>query len=379
VAASDPLGTEHPGSRLATRIAFLIAGFGIACWAPLVPFAKARLAVDDALFGLLLLCLGLGSVGTMLLTGILSARYGSKPIILGGCIGLALILPLLSMAATPVTLALELFGFGASLGSLDVAMNIHAVEVERAAQQPLMSGFHALFSVGGFAGSMLMTFLLSVHLSLPGCTLLCSGLIVGLTLMTSPRLLPRVTTKSAPISVLPRGVVVLLAVLAGIAFLTEGAVLDWGALLVTGMGLVTAAHAGFGYVLFSISMTTGRLLGDGVVTRIGDRATLFWGSLIAITGFLSVVLAPVAAVAMLGFLLIGAGASNIVPVLFRRAGSQHDMPAGLAVSAITTVGYAGILLGPAGIGFLAKATSLPIAFAALALLFAVVTLTAKAV
>jgi predicted MFS family arabinose efflux permease len=137
------VSSDRPATRLATRLSFLVAGFGIACWAPLVPFAKQRLDVNDGTFGLLLLCFGIGSVVAMLLTGPLSSRYGSKPVILAGGFGLAVILPVLSVAATPTTVALALLAFGASLGSIDVAMNVHAVEVERAADKPLMSGFHA--------------------------------------------------------------------------------------------------------------------------------------------------------------------------------------------------------------------------------------------
>src|SRR5215475_10915789 len=116
------------GARVATRLAFFVPGFGMAAWAPLVPFAKARLAVDDSVLGLLLLCLGIGSVVAMLLTGVLSARYGSKPIVLVGGFGLSVVLPWLAVASTPAVLGLSLFLFGASLGSIDVAVNIHAVE-----------------------------------------------------------------------------------------------------------------------------------------------------------------------------------------------------------------------------------------------------------
>ncbi|MEN3287439.1 MAG: hypothetical protein V7634_1739, partial [Bradyrhizobium sp.] len=167
---------DHRAARLATRLAFLVAGFGMACWAPLVPFAKQRLAVDDGVLGLLLLCLGVGSVVAMLLTGVLSARYGSRPIIIGGGVGLAIVLPLLSIVATPFTLGLALLGFGAALGSIDVAMNIHAVEVEHASDQPLMSGFHAQFSIGGFAGSALMTVLLAMQAGAFISTLVCTAL-----------------------------------------------------------------------------------------------------------------------------------------------------------------------------------------------------------
>jgi len=164
-----------------------------------------------------------------------------------------------------------------------------------------------------------------------------------------------------------------------VMFLVEGAVLDWSALLVTGKGLVTEAKGGLAYSMFAVTMTAGRLSGDFVTARIGDRAMLFWGGLAAMGGFALVLMAPVASIAMSGFLLVGLGASNIVPVLFRRAGSQRAMPTGLAVAAITTSGYAGILVGPAGIGLVAKSAGLPIAFGLLAALIGAVVLSARAV
>ncbi|OSI62539.1 MFS transporter [Bradyrhizobium canariense] len=370
---------DRPATRLSTRLAFLVAGFGMACWAPLVPFAKARLAVDDGILGLLLLSLGIGSVVAMLLTGVLSARYGSKPIIMAGGIGLALVLPLLTIANSPAMLALALLAFGAALGSIDVAMNIHAVEVERAAGRPLMSGFHALFSIGGFAGAALMTALLSLQLGALACTLICSVLMLIAMLGAWPRLLRSVQVQEGPLFVLPHGAVLLLALLCAITFLVEGAMLDWGALLVIGAGLVSEAQGGIGYIVFSVAMTIGRLGGDAVVARIGDRTTLFWGSLIAIAGFVVLLTAPVVAVAIGGFLLIGLGASNLVPVLFRRAARQKVMPTGLAVAAITTAGYAGVLVGPAGVGFIARLGGLPVAFWLLTALMGLVTLTARIV
>ena len=126
-------------------------------------------------------------------------------------------------------------------------------------------------------------------------------------------------------------------------------------------------------------MTIGRLGGDAVVARIGDRTTLFWGSLIAIAGFVVLLTASVVAVAVAGFLLIGLGASNFVPVLFRRAARQTVMPTGLAVAAITTAGYAGVLVGPAGVGFVARLGGLPVAFWLLTALMGLVTLSAGAV
>ena len=359
---SNDTSPNRPATRLATRLAFFVAGFGVACWAPLVPFAKLRLGVDDAVLGMLLLCIGLGSVVAMVLTGALSARYGSRPVIVVAGIGLAVVLPILTLVSTPLALGLALLAFGASLGSLDVAMNVHAVEVERAADRPLMSGFHALFSVGGFAGSMLMTFLLSMRIGALASTLLCSAAMLAAMLVARPRLLSAMQRAEGPLFVMPRGIVLLLAALTAVTFLAEGALLDWSALLITDKGLVSAAQGGLGYMLFSIAMTAGRFGGDAVTARVGDRSTMFWGGLLAIAGFAVLLMAPIAVVAMAGFLLIGLGASNIVPVLFRRAGSQRAMPSALAVAAITTTGYAGNLAGPAGMGFVAKSVGLPSAF-----------------
>lgn len=368
--------TDGPATRLATRLVFLVAGFGIACWAPLVPFAKGRLALDDGALGLILLCIGAGSVVAMLATGPLSARYGSKPIIMGSGIALGVVLPTLSIAPTPLTLGAFLLLFGGALGSLDVAVNIHAIEVERASDRPLMSGFHALFSIGGFAGAGLMTLFLSAGVTTLQATLACSALMLVAMVAARPRLLTSARAEPGPVFVKPHGIVVLLAVLAMATFLAEGAMLDWSALLVTERKLAPPAQAGIGYILFATAMTIGRLFGDAIVARLGDVRTLVIGGFIAVAGFI-VLLTAGAPLALGGFFAIGVGASNIVPVLFRRAGAQASMPPALAIAAVTTLGYAGILIGPAGIGFVAKAMGLAAAFWIVAALMALVPLTAN--
>jgi predicted MFS family arabinose efflux permease len=353
---------DNPPARIATRLAFLVAGFGISCWAPLVPYAKDRLAVDERVLGILLLCLGIGSLVAMLATGMLSSRFGTRPVIIVSGFCLAAVLPFLAIAATPFTLGLTLLLFGATLGSLDVAMNIHAVEVERGAGRPLLSGFHALYSLGGFAGAAFITLLLSAGLGPLGCVLIGAALMFLATAAAWPRLLRTRSADGEPHFALPRGVVLVIAALAAITFLAEGAVLDWSALLITGNSLVAVEQGGVGYMLFSIAMTLTRFWGDALTARLGDRAIMLWGSLVAIAGFIVLLVAPIVSLAMAGFMLVGLGAANIVPVLFRLAGSQKVMPAGLAIAAITTTGYAGILLGPAAIGFVAEHIGLTLAF-----------------
>lgn len=373
----DPKMRIQSGARLATRLAFLVAGFVMACWAPLVPFARARVGADDATLGLLLLGIGIGSIVAMPVTGALAARRGSRSMILAGGIALAVLLPVLAIVATAATLAVALFGFGAALGTIDVAMNVHAVEVERREGRPMMSGFHALFSIGGFAGAGGMTVLLATGLPPFAATLVAAAMALVALAVAAPRLLAA-RGEPAPFA-RPRGIVLLLAGLAAVTFLVEGAILDWGALLVTGMGLVALAQGGVGYMIFSVAMTAGRLAGDRAVRRLGEARILFWGGLATAAGFAVVLAVPVAGVALAGFALVGIGASNIVPVLFSAAGRQTTMPAPLAIAAVTTTGYAGILAGPAGIGLVSQRIGLPGAFWLLAALMILVTVAARRV
>jgi MFS family permease len=308
----------------------------------------------------------------MLRTGPLCARYGCKPVVVGSGLALALMLPALAVAGSAWTLAAALLVFGGALGSLDVAMNVHAVEVERDARVPLMSGFHAMFSVGGFAGAALVTFLLSLGVAPLPCTLGCLAVMVVAMAVAAPRLAEAGRVAAGHSLAWPRGPVVLLAALAAVCFLVEGAMLDWSALLLTTRGLAATAQGGLGYALFSVAMTAGRFSGDAITGRFGDRAVLRWGGAVSVAGFAVLLAGDRLEVALAGFVLVGLGAANIVPVLFRRAGNVPGTSAAMAVAALTTVGYAGQLMGPAAVGFVSHAASLPAAFWVLAALMVLV-------
>lgn len=366
------------GHRLSTRLAFLVAGFIMAAWAPLVPFAKANTGVDEAQLGLLLLCIGIGSLVAMPVTGIVSARSGPRPMILLGGTGLVVTLPVLAVLSSPLALGAALLVFGASLGTIDVAMNIHAVEVEKRGTVPLMSGFHAMFSIGGFAGAGGMTLALSQGLAPLPAAGLASLLAAAALALAAPRFLAA-RAGEPPRFALPRGIVLLIALLTAITFLVEGAVLDWSALLLLERSLTSAEQAGLAYMLFSVAMTVGRLTGDRIVAALGPLRILLVGGIVTIAGIALVLLPDARLPALSGFVLIGIGASNIVPVLFSLAGRQKVFDPGLAIAAVTTCGYAGILAGPALIGFAAHLTSLPAAFWLLAGLMALVPLAASRV
>ena len=183
-----------------------------------------------------------------------------------------------------------------------------------------------------------------------------------------PGIRPSEGGAQGPAFAVPRGPVLLIGLLCFVVFLTEGSALDWsGVFLIQERGL-DPAWAGLGYAAFSATMTAGRLGGDALVRRIGRRRIVVGGALLAAGGLALVTAVAAWPVTLLGYALVGAGCANIVPVLFTAAGRQAAMPAALAIPAVTTLGYAGVLAGPAAIGVLAHATSLTLAVLAVAAL-----------
>lgn len=368
-----------PGFReqVATRIAFFVVGLSMGAWAPLVPLAKTRLGVDEGGLGLLLLCLGLGSILGMPLSGVLAARFGCRAVILAAALVSCSALPMMAWASTFPVLAGALFAFGASIGTMDVVMNIQAVIVERSSGRAMMSGFHGLYSFGGIAGAGGVAGLLVLNVAPLAATILVSLLVAFLLLTFAKGLLTYGSEEESPAFALPRGRVLLVGALCFIVFLAEGAVLDWSGVYLASIRNVPEARSGLGYVAFATTMTLGRLTGDMLVKTVGRTRTVFFGSLVAAAGYLLVVLVPNWPATVAGFALVGAGAANVVPVLFNAAGNQRSMPSNLAIAAVTTMGYAGILVGPALIGIVARATSLEMAISFIAGLLLISAVCAK--
>lgn len=191
---------------------------------------------------------------------------------------------------------------------------------------------------------------------------------VLVTLAASRHLLPYGGDAGGKLLALPKGIVTFVGIIACIAFLVEGAIMDWGGVFLTTVRHFDMALAGTGFTVFSAAMLTMRLLGDWTVQKLGQERVVIGGSLLAVAGFLLIIFAPTVVLLYLGFFCIGVGCANVVPVFFSLLGKQHVMPISLAVPAVSTLGYLGILMGPAAIGFIAHQTSLYAAFTLLAVL-----------
>jgi len=329
----------------------------------MVPYAKARLGLDGAALGMLLLALGGGAMVTMPLTSVFINLFGSRRTMMGAVLVYSAALPFLTFVQHPLLMGVALFIFGAGIGAVDVSMNAQAVVVERKLARPVMSSFHGLYSVGGLMGAAGMSLLLERGFDL----FICSVWVAALCLLAGVSryfwLLPkaeddRVTGGKL---VLPRGPIILIGAMCFIGFLAEGALLDWSAVFLKFFRGVEESSAGLGFAAFSAAMVVGRLSGDYIASKVEPLKAVRYGALLAAVGYFISVMVPSTMAAMIGYGMIGLGMANVVPLLFSAAGRLPHPPPSVSIPAITTMGYAGLLVGPAVIGFAADKFTLPVA------------------
>jgi len=361
-------------AQFATYLFFLSCGIGMSSWAPMVPYAKTRLGLDDGGLGMLLLTLGGGAMVTMPLTSIFINLFGSRRTMMGAVVVYSAALPFLAVVQQPFLMGLALFVFGAGIGAVDVSMNAQAVVVERKLARPVMSSFHGLYSVGGLLGAAGVSLLLERGFDLFICSVSVAILCLLAGISRYVWLLPKAEDDRIVGGklVLPRGPVILIGAMCFIGFLAEGALLDWSAVFLKFFRGVEASSAGLGFAAFSAAMVVGRLSGDFIASRFEPLKTVRYGALLAAMGYFISVAIPSTTAAMIGYALIGLGMANVVPLLFSAAGRLPHPPPSVSIPAITTMGYAGLLIGPAVIGFAADKFTLPVALGAVGILLVAV-------
>lgn len=368
--------------RLATRLSFFSLGFATAAWAPLIPFAQQRLNLNHADFGLLLLCMGIGSMIAMPATGALVKRWGCRPLIALALMLLMVLLPSLTMWNSIVMMAVTLFVFGSAAGCLGVAINLQAVVVEKHSLRALMSSFHGMCSLGGLTGAMLVTALLAVGLSPLMSTLSVVMILLVIGAVAIPPCLKSFEQDEKPHQEAdtpkklyrPNCIILLIGMMCFIAFLSEGAAMDWGGIYLTSKYQLNPAFAGLAYTFFALSMTTGRFTGHILLKQWGEKNVVTYSAIGAAIGMAVIVTAPVWQVVVLGYALLGLGCSNIVPVMFSRVGRQNDMPKAAALSLVSTIAYTGSLSGPALIGLIGEWTGLSTVLTGVAVLLFIIAL-----
>ncbi len=346
-------------ARAATTVTFFINGFLLATWLPNIPYVKDRLALDPATLGLDLAAMAVGALVCMPVAGWLVAHRGSALVTTGTALLFCALLPLPFLAPGPLPLAVALFAMGAMNGSMDVSMNAQAVHVEALRTTPIMSSFHGAWSLAALLGAVTTSL---VHVAgiaplVQVVTVAIGAAVVQLVVAFEFERGDRADEPPVLLAMPPR-VVLGLGFVCFCAMLAEGSIGDWSAVYLRDDLAASGAVAPLGYAAAALAMAIGRLSGDLIVRRVGAPRTLVIGGALVAVGMVTALVPATPTAAILGFLLVGFGLANAVPVMFSAAGRVPDIAAGTALAAASTMGYSGFLIGPTIIGFVAGASSL---------------------
>ena len=366
--------------RVAVSAVFFLQGLCFASWASRIPTIQQRMALSDTELGLVLLALPVGLMLSLPLSGWLVARQGSRRMALLGALLYAGILLTLGLAATPAQLVGCLVFYGLAGNLLNIAINTQAVGVEALYGRSIMASFHGVWSLAGFVGAAVGTTMIGYGIEPLTHFALITALMVAGVLVAIRYVLPADANGPAsdqPIFVLPDKSLLLLGVIAFCCMICEGAMFDWSGVYFAKVVLAEKAWAGAGYTAFMSTMAAGRFVSDRFTSYVGRARTLQLSGLLTATGLLLAVLLPQLWPALVGFLLVGFGVSSVVPLVYGAAGRSAVMSPGVALAAVSTVGFLGFLIGPPLIGLVAGATSLRISFSIIAVMGLSITLLAK--
>lgn len=357
--------------RLAVATWFFLQGLIFASWASRIPTIQQRMGLSEGDLGLLLLAIPLGQLPSLPVTGWLVHRYGSRHTALAGGIIYSSVLLALGWAPSLWVLVpcLVVFGFASNL--MNISINTQAVGVEALYPKPIMASFHGMWSLAGFTGAAIGTAMMSWGIRPEFHFLLIMALILLGALLSWGGLLPHTRSDEAagqPLFVLPDRTLLSLGAIAFCALICEGAMFDWSGVYFKKVVQADKAWVGAGYTAFMSTMALGRFGADWLTGHLGPKRVIQLSGCLTALGLLLAVLVPTLWTALLGFMLVGFGTSSVVPLVYSAAGKSTVMSAGMALAAVSTIGFLGFLIGPPIIGLVAGATSLRLSYALIAVM-----------
>ena len=360
--------------RWATTLFFAVNGAVIGTWVAQIPWLQERFDLSKSTMGLMLIGMSLAVIVGFPVAGQAIVRLGSVRVMWIGGIAVTLAVNLPVLAPSPAFVVLGLVVMGAASATQDVSMNAHGVKVEHDLGRPIMSSLHAGWAFGGMAGAAFAAALTALDVDPRVTVALASAMLLALALWSIRHVGEGSAAEGsdAPSFALPSRGVLLIALLCLLVMVTEGAMADWGGLLLRQDYDASAALAALAYSFFTAGMTLGRVLGDRINHRFGPVALLQGGALLTGIPLAALLLVGQPAVALAGLFLVGLGVANGVPLMFSAAGRLPDVPPGPGIGAVSSMGSLGFLAGPPLLGFVADATSLPWALSSLILASVVV-------
>lgn len=363
-----------PHSNRAYRIAvgalFFLQGLCFATWASRIPTIQQSLQLSDSALGLILFALPVGSMIALPLSGWLVTRFGSKTIITNALILYALTLVALGLAQNITQLIAVLIVYGLVGNTCNIAMNTQAVGVEARYGRNIMASFHGLWSLAGFTAAGIGTYMIGKDIIPLNHFILISAVSLVVLAIIFQYLLPNEERSevSSKIFVRPDRSLVMLGIIAFCSMICEGAMFDWSGIYFKKIVNADGAWIGAGYTAFMCTMAAGRFIGDWVAMKLGFKRTIQLSGLLIVTGLAISLVFPYLAPAITGFFLVGLGVSSVVPLVYSTAGKSKRMSPGVALAAVSSIGFLGFLIGPPVIGVVAGLSSLRISFIIIALM-----------
>ena len=358
--------------RIGVSTFYFIQGLSFATWASRIPDIKDALHLSDGALGSILFALPLGQLAAMALSGFLVSRFGSRRILsIAACFYPAVLL-LLGSVTTAWQLVLALLFFGICGNLSNISLNTQGVGVERLYRRSIRASFHGVWSMAGFAGGVISTYMVAKHI--PPFTHFCIIYAIAFLLMLFARkfMLPRDAhsgqKEKKKVFVKPDRYIVTLGIIAFACMICEGTMFDWSGIYFEKIVQAPKDMTRLGYVAFMFTMTAGRFTADYLVTRFGVHRILRMSGLFIITGMMLAILFPYVSTATLGFLIVGIGTSSVVPMAYSLAGRSKKMLPGVALASVSSIGFLGFLIGPPIIGFISELSNLRVSFALIALL-----------
>jgi MFS family permease len=356
--------------RRANAVYFFISGFGYSSWTSRIPGIKESLKLNDAHFGTLLFMMPLGLIITMPFTGKLLDHYKSRFIMLIGAMMYNIVLAFLGFSRYTWVLGIFLFFFGSSRNLMNLSINAQAIGVQALYSRSIMSSFHAVWSMAGFAGAAFGYLMVTFNI-IPAWHLLgVSFILSALTLYYYKDALdqqPDHKHKRSIFRLPPKGMLIF-SLICFTSMACENTMYDWSGIYIRQVLHGTKAIATIAFVVYMVAMTTGRMIGDRMADRYGIQKVLAACGVFISAGFGITVLSPFIPLTLFGYLLTGFGVSCVVPFVFSLAGKIPMSNPGAALASVSSLGYLGFLLVPPMIGYVSEATSLRVSFAIIAVM-----------
>ncbi|WP_106526364.1 MFS transporter [Chitinophaga niastensis] len=361
-------------TRIAVSALFFLTGLCFASWASRIPDIQQTLGLNDAGLGGVLLALPVGSIISLPLAGVLVSKFGSRQVLIIAAVAYGAVLPVLGLAQTSWELSIFLVFFGFCGNLANIAVNTQAVAVEAMYGRSVMASFHGLWSVAGFTGAAIGTAMVGLHLAPVYHFLLITAIAWTIILLTMNRIVPHVSNENGnqPLFGKPDMFLLTLGIIALCSMICEGTMFDWSGVYFRRALHVRDGLSGAGYAAFMSTMASGRFVADRLTTRFGVKKMLLLSGILTATGLMVAVIFPYFLTAMFGFMLVGAGVSAVVPLVYSAAGRSTVLSPGMALATVSTIGYLGFLFGPPLIGFVAQATSLGVSFSMIAVMGAAI-------